>query len=284
MTDPHDTASISFTGLDTGEVWYRHGLAPAFLSTGAGSGLYHLMSPFEWASRRLGGNNLRVVLIQRHLVMDHLLETLIREEGVTQVLEIASGMSPRGYRFRRRFPSVTYVETDMPAMARRKRERLEQAGCGEDAHWISTLNAFHESGDQALENVVSEYFSEGQPLVVITEGLTSYFTLEAIQPFWRRLGGLSERFPGSRYLMETYFLPDSDWFRGSIQRSASMLGRLSDSSVSFHFRNEAQVRECFSSLGFSRTLVHDPADYYERIPIPRSRGKTLVRVVEAIGQ
>lgn len=284
MTDPHDTASISFTGLYTGEVWYRHGLAPAFLSTGSGSGLYHLMSPFEWAGRGLGGNNLRVVLIQRHLLMDHLLETLIRDEGVSQVLEIASGMSPRGYRFRRRFPSLTYIETDMPAMARRKRQQLEKAGCADDARCISALNVFHETGEQSLESVVSRHFSEGRPLVIITEGLTSYFTLEAIQPFWRRLAGLGARFPGSRYLMETYFLPDSGRFSRSIRGLARALGYLSDSTVSFHFRNEAEVRECFGLLGFSRTLVHDPADYYDRLPVPRSRGRTLVRVVEAVIQ
>ena len=281
MTDPADTASISFTGLYTGEVWHRNGLAPGFLATSTGGVLYHLMSPFEWASLGVGGNNLRVVLMQRHLVMDHLLETLIREAGVNQVLEIASGMSPRGYRFRRRFPSLAYVETDMPQMARRKRQQYERAGCTGDARWITSLNAFHETGEQALENVVSAWFTEGQPLVVITEGLTSYFTLEAIQPFWRRLAGLGKRFPGSRYLMETYFLPDSGWFRGSIERSASLLGRLSDSSVSFHFRDDAEVRDCFSAQGFARTLVHDPADYYDWLPIPRSRGRTLVRVVEA---
>ncbi|TDT44385.1 leucine carboxyl methyltransferase [Halospina denitrificans] len=284
MTDSRDTASISFTGLYTGEVWYRNGLSPRFLSTRSGAGLYHAMTPFESASRWLGGNNLRVVLVQRHLLMDHLLEQLIREAGVSQVLEIASGMSPRGYRFRKRFPQVTYVETDIPGMAQRKRRELEAAGCLGDRHRVLPLDVFHSDGERALETVVSNNFREGEPLVIITEGLTSYFTLADMEPFWQRLAALGDRFPGSRYLMETYYLPESGVFSATVQRLALLLGRLSDSTVSFHFRNDEEIRSCFGRLGFSGTRVHDPADYYELLPVPRSRRQTLVRIVEgAIG-
>lgn len=280
MTDSRDTASISFTGLYTGEVWYRNGLSPKSLATRSGAGLYHAMTPFEAVSRWLGGNNLRVVLVQRHLLMDHLLEQLIREAGVSQVLEIASGMSPRGYRFRRRFPDLTYVETDIPKMAQRKRRELAAMGCLDDRHRVCPLDVFHTEGDRALETVVANNFRDGEPLVIITEGLTSYFTLDDMKPFWQRLAALGDRFPGSRYLMETYYLPESGVFSSTIRRLAWLLGRLSDSTVSFHFRNDGDVRDCFDRLGFSGTRVHDPADYYDQLPIPHSRGPTLVRIIE----
>jgi len=93
--------------------------------------------------------------------------------------------------------------------------------------------------------------------VIITEGLTSYFTLADMEPFWQRLAALGDRFPGSRYLMETYYLPESGVFSATIQRLSFLLGRLSDSTVSFHFRSDEEVRGCFGKLGFG----FDPADY-----------------------
>ena len=281
MPDAKDTASISFTGLYTGEVFYRNGLSPSFLATPAGGALYHLMTPMETAGRWLGGTNLRLMLVQRHLLMDDLLAYWIRERGVTQVLEIASGMSPRGLRFRRRFPEITYVETDLPGMSERKRRELEAQGCLNERHRVCPLNVFHGDGPQAMETVVAEHFTEGQPLLVITEGLTSYFTLEAIQPVWRRINELGRRFPGSGYLFETYWRPGESAFGRSINRLSGVLGRLSDSNVSFHFSSADQVQQSLRELGFRSVRVHDPRDHIERLRLPTGRGDSLVRIVEA---
>ncbi|WP_077530245.1 hypothetical protein [Vreelandella utahensis] len=119
-----DTASINFTGLYTGEVWRRNSLAPAFLGSGGGPWLYRGLLPVEWLSRSLGGSNLRTILLQRHRIMDHLLERWIRE------------------------------------------------------------------GSESMESVVEQCFRPGEPIVVITEGLTSYFTLEDMLPFWARIAAL----------------------------------------------------------------------------------------------
>jgi len=189
-------------------------------------------------------------------------------------------MSPRGYRFRKRFPGLTYVETDIPGMAERKRRELATAGCLGSVTGFSP-GCLSPGGEQALETVVANNFREGEPLVIITEGLTSYFTLADMEPFWQRLAALGDRFPGSRYLMETYYLPESGVFSATIQRLSFLLGRLSDSTVSFHFRSDEEVRGCFGKLGFNGARVHDPADYYDQLAIPHSRGETLVRIVEA---
>ena len=281
MPDAKDTASISFTGLYTGEVFYRSGLSPSFLATRSGGALYHLMTPMEMAGKWLGGANLRLMLVQRHLLMDDRLEYWIRERGVTQVLEIASGMSPRGLRFRKRFPDITYVETDLPGMAERKRRALEAQGCLNERHRVCPLNVFHEEGPQALETVVAEHFRQDEPLLIITEGLTSYFTLEAIRPVWQRINELGQRFPGSAYLFETYWRPGDSAFGRSINRLSGVLGRLSDSKVSFHFDHEDDVQRSLGELGFSRVKVHDPRNHIDRLRLPAGRGDSLVRVVEA---
>lgn len=280
MPNSDDTASISFTGLYTGEVWRRNDLAPECLGSGAGPWLYRGLVPLEWLSRTLGGSNLRTILLQRHRIMDHLLEHWIREQGVTQVLEIASGLSPRGYRFRQRFPELTYVETDMPGMAERKRQALEDQGALSDKHRILPLNVFHQDGPESMERVVEQCFRSGEPIVVITEGLTSYFTLEDMMPFWERIAALGQRYPGTRYLMETYLVPREGVFSRAIRLGADALGRLSASDVSFHFADAREVDERFRAAGFARVRVHDPADYRERLELPSNRRDAVVRVVE----
>ncbi len=276
-----DTASISFTGLYTGEVWRRNDLSPEWLGSSSGPWLYRGLVPVEWLSRILGGSNLRTILLQRHRIMDDLLERWIREEGVTQVLEIASGLSPRGYRFTRRFPELTYVETDMPGMAERKRRALEHEGALAGGHRVLPLNVFHREGPESMEHVVEQCFRPGEPIVVITEGLTSYFTLEDMMPFWERIAALGDRFPGSRYLMETYLVPRTGPFSRAIRMGANALGRLSASDVSFHFADAGEIDGRFREAGFTSVRVHDPADYRGRLDLPSNRGDAVVRVVEA---
>ncbi|WP_203300346.1 class I SAM-dependent methyltransferase [Marinobacter sediminum] len=125
---PTDSSGISFTALYTGAVWHRYGLSDNILATEQGRWLYHLMTPFESASKAIIGGNIRTFLLQRHLIMDHLIDQAIHDTGTTQVLEIACGMSPRGLRLRQQHPLVHMVEADLPDMAGRKAMRLLAAG------------------------------------------------------------------------------------------------------------------------------------------------------------
>jgi O-methyltransferase involved in polyketide biosynthesis len=54
------------------------------------------------------------VLKQRHTLLDDQLKTLIEQYPQLQVLEIASGLSPRGWWFRQHYPEITYRELDLP--------------------------------------------------------------------------------------------------------------------------------------------------------------------------
>lgn len=181
-----DSSGISFTALYTGAVWHRYGLSDDALTTREGQLLYHLMTPFEAASKAAIGGNIRTFLLQRHLIIDHLIETAIREQGITQVLEIAAGMSPRGIRLRERHPTLHMVEADLPDMAARKALRLMAAGRLGPHHQITPIDILAEHGEQTLETVIARVFDNDKPVVVVTEGLTSYFPLTVISDFWRR--------------------------------------------------------------------------------------------------
>ena len=278
---PTDSSGISFTALYTGAVWHRHGLSDDLLATDTGRWLYRLMTPFETASQALTGGNLRTFLLQRHLILDALIERALDEHGITQVLEIACGLSPRGLRLRQRHPQLHMVEADLPEMAARKAARLAAAGHLDANHQVVPIDILAEAGDRALETVIASVFDNRQPVVVITEGLTSYFSLAAMSDFWRRLQGALSQRPGSIYLTETYYRPSGPLLKMALATLGGALGTLTRSQVSFHFRDDAEAGDHFRRCGFDAVAFHDPRKWYDALPIPRSRAEPLVRIIEA---
>lgn len=98
-----DSSRISPTAHYTGYVWVRNTLSPPALRTPQGAVLFTALQPaMRVASRFTGGLTLEQMLLQRHQIIDRVLDDAIARGRVTQVLEIAGGMSGRGLRFTRR--------------------------------------------------------------------------------------------------------------------------------------------------------------------------------------
>lgn len=275
-----DSTGISFTALYTGAVWHRYGLSDEVLATKQGKWLYHLMTPFEAASKAVVGGNLRTFLLQRHLIIDHLIEQAI-DRGITQILEIACGMSPRGIRLRQKYPHIHMAEADLPEMATRKASRLLVSGHLGARHQVMPIDILATSGNHSLKTVMARTFDNQEPVVVITEGLTSYFSLPVISDFWKRLASLMQERPGSVYLSESYLMPAQPLLRGTLKSLGGLLGTITRSDVSFHFLDDQQAAEHFSSCGFPSVAVHNPSEFYSLLPIPQSRRDPMVRVVQA---
>ena len=137
------------------------------------------------ASRLLGGGQLEPYLLARHRAIDALLERAIESDGITQVLEVACGLSPRGWRFATRYGDrITYVEADLPAMAARKRAALERIGTLGEHHRVEDVDALRDDGPESLGELTAR-LDRAEGLVIITEGLTGYLRLGAA----RRAGG-----------------------------------------------------------------------------------------------
>src|SRR4051794_28241533 len=114
--------AISPTAHYTGHVWVRNGLSHPELATVEGRAFYAALTPLMMFSRASGGPTLEGGLVARHRVIDELLARAIDDGSVGQVVEVAAGMSPRGWRFSRRYEdAITYVEADLQGMAERKR-------------------------------------------------------------------------------------------------------------------------------------------------------------------
>jgi O-methyltransferase involved in polyketide biosynthesis len=279
--NPIDTSSISFTALYTGQVWWANGLSAPGFSTRLGSFYYHALSPFEYLGGKVVGGNIRTFLLQRHQMMDHLARQAVEEHGVTQILEIACGLSPRGTRFVADYPWLHYVEADLPDMAQRKRALLDQQGRDSSRHEVVDCNILALDTEDALEKVLAR-LDLSQPVLVITEGLVNYFNLETISGFWSRLALALKAFPRGIYLTDNYPLYYDMPFYRTLKTLGALLGSVSRSDVTFHFGSDDEARAVFEEAGFDRLMIHNPADYYDQLDMPHSRGNPLVRVMQAI--
>ena len=272
-----DTSSISFTALYTGHAWATNGLSYPPFRTTAGRLYYHALTPVEWAGRLLLGANIRTLLLQRHQMIDSLLEQAIEERGCTQVLEIACGLSPRGCRFMKSRPDLDYVEADLPEMARRKQKLLR--GLDGPVPEVVPINILAEDGELSVGEVFRR-FDRSEPIAVITEGLTVYFDRETIDGFWRRLASELSGFAASTYLSDTYFKFGRGPTRWIVESARSGLAAIARSRVSFHFQDAEEIQSYFEGLSFDEVHVHDPRDHYDTLSIPRARRDPIVRVVE----
>jgi hypothetical protein len=118
---------VSPTAHYTGYVWARNGLSHPELRTLEGRVLFESLRPVMTLNSILGRGSLEQYLLARHQAIDRLLEQAVERDGITQVVEIAAGLSARGWRFASRYPELTYVEADLTDMADRKRRSLAES-------------------------------------------------------------------------------------------------------------------------------------------------------------
>src|SRR5947208_3363595 len=113
--------TISPTAHYTGYVWFAHGQSHEAFATRTGRLMYQALRAPNAAARAVGLATLEGMLLARHALIDLRLTQAIEAGEVSQVIEIASGLSPRGWRFTQKFPELTYLEADLPAMVSHKR-------------------------------------------------------------------------------------------------------------------------------------------------------------------
>ena len=266
--------AVSPTALYTGEVWARNGLSAPALRTLEGRVAYASAAPAMAVSQRLLGISLEPFLLARHRAIDGLLTAAIEAGKVSQVIEVAAGMSPRGWRFAERYGSrITYVETDLPGMTARKRRALTALGSVNEHHRIVELDGLAESGPASLA-AVSGDLDPSQGLAIITEGLLNYLPRDALTVMWQRFATTLHGFPHGRYY--------SDLHLGDRQTMPMRLFRVGLSGfvrgrVSFHFDSAAQAEQRLRDCGFDRAAVRRA----DRLVPDARAGAWIVHVIEA---
>jgi O-methyltransferase involved in polyketide biosynthesis len=264
--------AISPTAHYTGFIWTRNGLSHPELETVEGRILFELVRPPMILSRALGSGTLEGYLLARHQAIDELLTRAIETGGVMQVLEVACGMSPRGWRFTERYPQLIYVEADLPAMAARKRRALERMGSLSQRHRVVDVDVL--SGTSLAAAVAD--LDRGAGLAIITEGLLGYLPTDAVLEVWARFAGTLSEFRAGRYIAELHVKAIQT---PVIRAFRVVLGAFVRGRVYLHFDNEDEARSALLEAGFTAVAVLEATALAPEAAA--SAGSRLVHIIEA---
>ncbi len=270
---------ISFTAHYTGYIWYQMGISHPALATKKGKTLAALVHPIEsWAEKYVGGS-MRTTLKQRHSMLDSHLKKLIEQHPDLQVLEIACGLSPRGWWFRQHYPEISYRELDLPDMAATKQAALQQIESHGDA--VLSLDLFTEAFASAFE-----IFDQKRPLVVISEGLINYFEKPLLQQLIQAIATYGQDFQTLHYLTDIYPEPTQNKLATIIWNSSRLLKWMSRSAFSFHFKTPAEVEHFFQEAGFHQVEVLQPKQFFEHAALENKQQHLgdLVWMIQASNQ
>ncbi len=273
------SARISPTAHYTGRVWLQHGLSDPAFATTEGARLHKLLAPLNAGSRVLGGPTLDGMLLARHRVIDHLLMRAIAAGEVGQVIEVAAGLSPRGWRMSRRFPELRYVEADLPAMAARKRAIVARARPPGAGHSIVEIDALANDGPTSI-GAIAAGLDPSRGTAIITEGLVNYFSGADTVAMWRRFAAALRGFPTGVYLSDLTVAEDARGLPTRVFRMA--LGAFVRGGIYLDFADAPAARRELAHAGFNATALHHPADFEQDVGEIELAGARRVRIIEAV--
>jgi O-methyltransferase involved in polyketide biosynthesis len=273
---PRGSAAISPTAHYTGHVWNRNDLSHPALATLEGRVFFEALRPVMRLTSALGSPRLESFLLARHRAIDRLLERAIDDDDITQVIEVACGMSPRGWRFSERYGSrLTYLEADLPGMASRKRRALERIGSNSSTHRVVELDALSDRGRGSLGEAVATLDPE-RGLVIITEGLLSYFAIGEVLELWRRFADALAGFRTGLYLSDLHVSADNP-SGPQVPVFLALLSTFVRGPVRVHFRDESDTVAALTGAGFAEASAL-PASRHTATP---DAGGDRVRIIRA---
>lgn len=273
---------ISFTAHYTGYIWYSMGISHPVFATSKGKFLAKILHPLEsWAEKHVGGS-MRTTLKQRHSIIDRQLTDLIQQRPDVQILEIASGLSPRSWNFRQKFPNIHYRELDLPEMAKIKTRALQQLDA--QAPEVLTADIFTQDFEKIFLG-----FDTSRPLAIISEGLINYFDKSMLNKLLQGITEYGQDFTELHYLTDIYPEPVKNKLANFIWTSSKLLKVMSRSSFTFHFINPSEIQTFFCNAGFSLVDVIQPTAFFQNnadsnlisFQNPEEHGGDLVWVIHA---
>lgn len=270
---------ISPTAHYTGQTWVHHGLSDPSLATPAGKLLHSGLRPLDLTLSLLGQPTLDGFLLARHRTIDAHLEDAIEDGSVSQVIELACGLSPRGLRFHRRYGDrITYIEADLPDMAALKRRRLRRAGSLDETHRVAVVDALADDGPESLERLTAG-MDPDRGTALLTEGLVNYFDQDTAESMFARFARALGPFPTGVYLTDLYLSGDTD--TPLIRVFSTALSLFVRGAVhTFHSSPDA-AEGALIDAGFRSATVQLVADHAAAGSAGRDPGASLVRIARA---
>jgi O-methyltransferase involved in polyketide biosynthesis len=278
MARPHPE-TISPTAHYTGYVWFVHGQSHEAFATRTGRLMYHSLRGANVVAQTVGLPSLEGMLLARHRLIDLRLSQAIEAGEIGQVIEVAAGLSPRGWRFGNRYGDrLVYLEADLPGMIAHKRRILAELGGETPSHRTVEIDALAASGPTSIDAICAS-LDPAVGTAIITEGLVNYFDKPTVLGMWRRFASGLRQFPRSLYLSDVIL---KDGNRGPIVTGFSwVLSAFVRGKVHMHFDTALECEDALAAAGLHGILL-DPNDFAFELPDLEPAGASRVRIIEAM--
>jgi hypothetical protein len=125
------------------------------------------------------------------------------EHDAKQIIEFASGISPRGYQWARMSPGTIYVESDLPQLMIHKAKLVRNAYLADGTrargvhHCCAADVLDKESMFAAIENL-----DTGSPFTLATEGLLLYFSEPEMEQFFKNIQSVLRKYPNAVWVTD----------------------------------------------------------------------------------
>jgi O-methyltransferase involved in polyketide biosynthesis len=277
MSRPH-SETISPTAHYTGYVWFAHGHSHEAFATRRGRMMYRALRAPNAAAHAVGLPTLEGMLLARHRLIDLRLAHAIDAGEVSQIVEVAAGLSPRGWRFRERYGDrITYIEADLPGMIANKRRVLAELGGETTHHRTVEVDALRDDGPSSIAAICAS-LDPARGTAIITEGLVNYFAREHVAAMWRRFAAALAPFPRGLYLSDIVM---RDGNRNPLVASFGLLlGAFVRGRIHLDFTNADDVEATLAAAGLDGVVL-DPRQFGDVLPKLELAGAGVVRVIEA---
>ena len=199
----------------------------------------------------------------RYKGTDRVLQKYIKEQKITQVLELASGLSPEGISICEKYPDVKYLETDLEQMLESKKKIIADLGKKDLKNlYFAVADALNLS---ELEKAL-DIFDKNKELIITATGLLSYLTIEEkkllaenVKKILSKFGGffITPDLSGHKKRREGMYIDKSSQavFEDKIKTATT---RGYDENA---FENEEETDKFYKNLGFKIEKFHQFEGY-----------------------
>lgn len=207
---------------------------------------------------------------------------LISENNSHQILEIASGLSPRGLDMSSN-KDLRYVEIDLPEVIKLKKEIV--SSIKDDSNKELNDNLFFESGDALNENDLlksTNHFKEKERITILNEGLLAYLNFEEKTILSKNIQKLLSVF-GGVWITPDIILPENKEKDNTKNTYNKNLQKLTGSTIDANrFKDKEEAKKFFEDIGFD-VEIHNFSEVYDQLVSPKKLNMKNVDVDNLIG-
>jgi O-methyltransferase involved in polyketide biosynthesis len=238
--------------------------ARAFADIPYSKGLSRLVNAQSVVENLLGQKleqvaEIAILIESRYRAIDQLVADRLTKNTLTQIIELASGLLPRGM-VMSQDPDVNFIESDLPLMISQKASLVKElVGDRPNLHFIPIDIAC--KSNQLI--ACTKYLAGSEPIIILCEGLLMYFSHPQKHQVFNHIRELLQNY-GGVWITSDFVTVEAINRRKQIspnlQKISQMVSRLSDRPISdTYFQNSQEIEDFIASQGFKcdRTPVLD---------------------------